>query len=49
MDADILYKKDNKFYFSDNVLRLWVKLTSQGFDFDESPDTKILEELAKGL
>ena len=49
MDADIICKKDNKFCFSDNVLRLWVKLTSQGFEFDDIPDDKILEELAKGL
>lgn len=46
--ADIIFKKDNKFYFADNVLRLWVKLTSQGYDFDEI-DEKILEELAKEL
>lgn len=49
IDADIICKKDNKFYFSDNVLRLWVKLTSQGYEFDDIPDEKILEELAKEL
>ncbi|MBI2647200.1 hypothetical protein HYW99_01875, partial [Candidatus Woesearchaeota archaeon] len=30
MDVDIIYKKDNKFYFADNVLRLWVKLYLKG-------------------
>ena len=49
MEVDIIYKKDNKFYFADNVLRLWVKLTSQGYDFDEIPDDKILDEVAKEL
>ena len=49
MDVDIIYKKDNKFYFSDNVLRVWLKLTSQGYDFDEIPDDKILDEIAKEL
>jgi len=49
MDVDIIHKKDNKFYFSDNVLRLWVKLTSQGYEFDDVPDDRILDEAAKEL
>lgn len=49
MDVDIIYKKDNKFYFSDNVLRLWVKLVSAGYEFDDIPDDKILDEVAKEL
>ena len=49
MDVDIIHKKGNKFYFSDNVLRLWVKFTSQGYEFDEIPDDKILDEAAKEL
>lgn len=49
MEVDIIYKKDNKFYFADNVLRLWLKLTSRGYDFDEAPDDKLLEEAAKEL
>ena len=49
MDVDIIHKKDNKFYFSDNVLRLWVKLTSQGYEFDDVPDDKALDEVAKEL
>ena len=49
MDVDIIYRKDNRFYFSDNVLRLWIKLTSKGYDFDEVPDDKILDEAAKEL
>jgi len=49
MDVDIIYKKDSKFYFSDNVLRLWLKLISQGYEFDDVPDDKILDEVAKQL
>ena len=49
MEVDIIYKKDNKFYFSDNVLRLWLKLTSHGYEFDELPDDKTLDEAAKEL
>ena len=49
MEVDIIYKKDNKFYFADNVLRLWVKLTSQGYEFDDVPDDKILDEVGKEL
>ena len=44
-----IYKKDNKFYFSDNVLRLWVKMTSQGYDFDDIPDDKMLDEVMKEI
>ncbi|MEK6983950.1 MAG: hypothetical protein AABX33_05230 [Nanoarchaeota archaeon] len=49
MEVDIIYKKNNMFYFADNVLRLWVKLTSHGYEFDDAPDDKILEEVAKEL
>ncbi|MBI2559150.1 hypothetical protein HYW20_07560 [Candidatus Woesearchaeota archaeon] len=49
MEVDIIYKKDNKFYFSDNTLRLWLKLTSHGYEFDELPDDKILDEVIKEL
>ena len=49
MEVDIIYKKENKFYFSDNVLRLWIKLTSQGYEFDDVPDDKILDEVIKEL
>lgn len=49
MDVDVIYKKENKFYFSDNVLRLWLKLTSHGYEFDDVPDDKILDEVAKEL
>ena len=49
MDVDVIYKKGNRFYFSDNVLRLWVKLTSQGYEFDELPDDKMLDEVMKEL
>ena len=49
MEVDIIYKKDNKFYFSDTVLRLWLRLTSHGYEFDDVPDDKILDEVAKEL
>ena len=49
MEVDVIYKKDNKFYFTDNVLRLWLKLTSHGYEFDETPDDKILDEAMKEL
>ncbi|MBI2542288.1 hypothetical protein HYV80_06270 [Candidatus Woesearchaeota archaeon] len=49
MEVDIIYKKDSKFYFADNVLRLWLKLTSHGYEFDDVPDDKILNEVAKEL
>ena len=49
MEVDVIYKKDKKFCFADNVLRLWVKLTSQGYEFDELPDDKMLDEVAKQL
>ena len=49
MEVDIIYKKDNKFYFADNVLRLWVKLISAGYEFDEIPDDKVLDEVAKEI
>ncbi|MBI2658650.1 hypothetical protein HYX05_00925 [Candidatus Woesearchaeota archaeon] len=49
MEVDIIYKKDNRFYFADNVLRHWLKFTSHGYEFDEVPDDKILEEISKEL
>lgn len=49
MEVDVIYKKDNKFYFSDEILKLWLKLTSEGYEFDDVPDDKMLEELAKEI
>ncbi len=49
MDVDIIYKKDSKFYFTDNVLGLWVKLTSQGYEFDNVPDDKMIDEAMKEI
>ncbi|MBI3034705.1 hypothetical protein HYY71_00135 [Candidatus Woesearchaeota archaeon] len=49
MEVDIIHKRGNKFYFYDNVLRLWLKLTSQGYEFDDVPDDKILDEISKEL
>ena len=46
MDVDVIHKKDSKFYFSDPVLKLWVKLASKGYEFDEI-DEKLLEEAMK--
>ena len=49
MEVDIIYKKDSKFYFADEILKLWLKLTSQGYEFDDAPDDKLLEEVAKEI
>ena len=49
MEVDVIYKKEKKFFFSDDVLRLWLKLTSQGYEFDDIPDDKILDEAVKEL
>ncbi len=49
MEVDIIYKKDNKFYFGDNTLRLWLKLTSHGYEFDDIPDDRMLDEVMKEL
>ncbi|MBI4452595.1 hypothetical protein HY637_04140 [Candidatus Woesearchaeota archaeon] len=49
MEVDVIHKKGNKFYFSDNVLRIWLKLTSQGYEFDEVPDDKMLDEIKEEL
>src|SRR3989344_2579908 len=49
MEVDVIYKKDSKFYFADEILKLWLKLTSQGYEFDDAPDDKILDEAAKEL
>ena len=49
IEVDVICKKGNKFYFTDNVLRLWLKLTSHGYEFDDVPDDKILDEAAKEL
>jgi len=49
MEVDVIYKKDNKFYFTDNVLRVWLKLISHGYEFDDIPDDKILNEAMKEL
>lgn len=49
MEADVICKKGNKFCFADNVLGLWLKLISRGYEFDELPDDKMLDEVAKQL
>lgn len=49
MEVDIIYKKGNKFCFTDDVLKLWLKLTSAGYEFDDVPDDKMLDEVAKQL
>ena len=49
IEADIIYKKDNKFHFSDNVLRLWLKLVTAGYEFEQIPDDKIIGEIAKEI
>ncbi|MBI1935861.1 ATP-binding protein [Candidatus Woesearchaeota archaeon] len=49
VDVDVICKKDKRYYFNDNVLRLWLKLTSHGYEFDEAPDDKTLNEIEKEL
>ena len=49
MDVDVICRKGNKFCFSDKTLGLWLKLTSHGYEFDDVPDDKILEEAMKEL
>ena len=49
MQTDVIHKKDNKFYFTDNTLRLWLKLISRGYEFDDVPSDKVLDEVAKEL
>ena len=49
MQTDVIHKKDNKFYFTDNTLRIWLKLISQGYEFDDVPSDKVLDEVAKEL
>ncbi len=49
IDVDIIHKKGNKFYFTDKTLGLWLKLTSHGYEFDDVPDDKVLEEVMKQL
>lgn len=46
ISAGIIHKKDSKFHFNDNVLKLWLKLTTQGYEFDEI-DENALEEVIK--
>ena len=49
MQTDVIYKKDNKFCFSDKTLQLWLKMISRGYEFDEIPSDKILDEVAKEI
>ena len=49
MQTDVIYKKDNKFCFSDKTLQLWLKLISHGYEFDEVPSDKVLDEVAKEI
>ena len=48
IQTDIIHKNGNKFCFTDDVLRLWVKLTSLGYEFDEIDD-KMIDEVLKQL
>ena len=45
ISADIIYRKDNRFYFYDTILKLWLKLTSQGYEFDEMEEKDFNEML----
>ena len=45
ISADIIYRKDNKFYFYDPMLKLWLKLSSMGYEFDDEMDEKNFKEV----
>ncbi len=43
--VDLISKKDSRFVFNDKILQLWLKLTSEGYDFEYIPEDKVLEEI----
>lgn len=45
ISADIIYRKDGRFYFHDPVLKLWLKLTCMGYEFDDEIDEKSFKEV----
>ena len=49
MQTDVIYKKENKFCFSDKTLQIWLKMISRGYEFDETPSDKVLDEVAKEI
>ena len=45
ISADIIYKKDNRFFFHDPILRAWMRLTAMGYEFDEMGENDFKEVL----
>lgn len=45
ISADIIYRKDNRFYFHDPILKLWLKLTTMGYEFDEEINEQQMKEV----
>lgn len=49
ISADIIYRKDGKFYFHDPVLRLWLKMTSLGYEYDRTITEEDFKEVLEHL
>ena len=49
VEVDLISKKDGKYSFENPVLELFVRLTYNGYEFDEVPDDKILKKLEEEL
>lgn len=49
ISADILYKKDGRYYFYDSVLRLWLKFLASNYEFDSEMNDEEFKEVLKLL
>ena len=49
MQADILVKRDNKYAFSEPILKKWIKLAYSGYEFNEIPSDEILKKAEEVL
>ncbi len=47
--SDILCKKNNRYYFNDQTLRHWLKLTNLGYSFEHQPTEQDLDEVRQLL
>ena len=45
ISADIIYKKDKRFFFHDPILKTWMRLTAMGYEFDKMEDDNFKEVL----
>ena len=45
ISADIIYRKDSRFYFHDPILKIWMRLTAMGYEFDEMEENDFKEVL----